>query len=74
MNEILYPHLLDQAAVDRASEKDRVFFEQHPGARHYFRKYIPGESPLAAIVFTKVTQIFPGCRARQFFYRNGGRA
>lgn len=74
MREKLYSQLLDPAAVDRASEKDRVFFEQHPGAKHYFRKYIPGEAPLQGIALTKVTQIVPGARTRRFFYRNGGRA
>ncbi len=74
MKEQLYPDLMDQAVVDKASEKDRVFFEQHPGAKHYFRKFIPGEAPLPGIAMTKVTQVYPGFRTRHFFYRSGGRA
>lgn len=74
MKEQLYPDLYDQTAVERASEKDRIFFEQHPGAKHYFRPFISGEAPLKGIEITKVIQLYPGARTRQFFYKNGGRA
>ena len=32
-----------RTAVNTAREKDRRFFENNPGVRHYVRSYIPGE-------------------------------
>ncbi len=60
------------AAIERASESDRVYFEEHLGADCYLRPRVPGEmgpfedecSP-ADFPFMRVTQIRPGLRTRE---------
>jgi len=65
------------AAVDRASEYDRLWFEKHPGAASYVRRRIVGEFsrmeiedlrwPMDKYPLVEVTQIEPGLRARRPF-------
>ena len=61
-------------AVDRASERDRRYFERHPEATSYERRYIMGEFapgiPYPMPDAVKVTQVFPGMRVRQTVYRD----
>jgi len=65
------PPALDIAAVDRASEHDRLWFEKHPGTSERTRPLIPGEfegiEDEAGHV--DVLCVRPGVRARRF----GGR-
>lgn len=55
------------SATDRASERDRIWFEEHPEAFQRVRDYIAGEfreevPPIDHKIL--VTQIKPGVRAR----------
>lgn len=57
------------AAADMASERDRIWFEQHAGADRYVRRLIKGEFPpftpnLLHATFVLVQQIKPGARTR----------
>jgi hypothetical protein len=67
----LYPELYNRAAEELASNKDRQYFLGHPGANYYYRPFIAGEAPLKAEI-TKVTQLLPGTRIREFLFRNNG--
>lgn len=55
-------------AAEKASERDRLWFEAHPGATMYYRKPVEGEfgrgyyGPNARV---RVTQMGSGLRARQ---------
>lgn len=40
---------VDEAAMDRASEADREFFEQHPGREYHVRPFVPGELPVHGV-------------------------
>jgi hypothetical protein len=54
--------------VDKVMDRDREYFEQHPGETEYLRPYVPGElHPLEFKDATDVlvTQISPGIRTRQ---------
>ena len=64
---------VDEAAMDRASEEDRVFFEQHPGRQHRVRPFVPGELPVHGvhgdgIWIIAVRNVRPGVRARLPLY------
>ncbi len=53
------------AVMDETSERDRVWFEEHPGVTHYTRPQAEGEFPLPqtrGVVW--VEQIKPGVRIR----------
>lgn len=57
------------AAADVASERDRIWFEQHAGAEKYLRRLIKDEFPpftpkLLHATFVLVQQIRPGVRKR----------
>jgi hypothetical protein len=68
---------------DRVGERDRRFFERHPGRRYLLRRAYPGEMeiipeslpplPPGGCWWIVVSQIEPGIRARQFLIgpRNG---
>jgi len=63
--------------VDDASDKDRLYFEQHPEAVSYVRDYIDDEygpvdaeiraraKTLNAAILVEVEQIVPGVRIRR---------
>ena len=54
-------------AADKASEKDRIWFEKHPGQTEYIRPPISGEFPPfpgLRIDAVQVVQIRPGARLR----------
>ncbi len=40
---------LDENAMDRASEADREWFEQHAGREYHVRSLMPGELPVPGI-------------------------
>ena len=52
--------------AEAASEDDRIWFEQHPGAKERIRPAYPHEIALSGGASTKVrvVQIQPGVRAR----------
>jgi hypothetical protein len=57
------------SAVGRASERDRRWFEKHPGAGRYVRRRYPGEMgsaedlcSLDKFPWVEVVQIAPGIR------------
>ncbi len=57
------------ALVDQQMLADAAYFRQHPDARRYARRYVPGEAwpnvlPLDTVV--EVTQLQPGVRSRAF--------
>jgi hypothetical protein len=56
-------------SVERASELDRAFFEEHPDDDVYYRDRVPGEwGPYEGEIassYTKVTQVSPGARLRE---------
>jgi len=63
--------------IDGASEQDRLYFEQYPEEREYYRDYVPGEfwpetCPANTVVL--VTQLAEGVRTRQpaFLILDGG--
>ncbi len=62
--------------ADDVMDRDRAYFEQHPKARSYIRKYIWGEAwPNAAPpagTLTRVHQIQPGVRYRELLIPDGG--
>lgn len=37
------PNDLDVGVLDQVSERDRIYFETHPGEQVYYRDYVPGE-------------------------------
>ncbi len=53
--------------VEAVTDRDRVYFERHPGALSYVRPYVPGELPGTCPPGTlvRVIQIMPGVRVRQ---------
>ncbi len=54
--------------TSRVSERDREWFEKHPGEEQYFRPYIPGEfgpEGPSQDSLTLVIQIEPGVRIRK---------
>lgn len=64
---------VDEAAMDRASEDDRTWFEQHPSRQHRVRPFVPGELPISAIAgdgiwIIAVRSVRPGVRARLPLY------
>ena len=53
--------------IERVRDRDRAYFEKHPGATEYLRPYVPGEFwPVAYPDATHVlvTQIVPGFRTK----------
>ena len=66
-----HPKLHDPAAVERASEDDRRWFKDHPGAIMRERPEVSGELPRIGPpldpgeVWVRVRQILPGLRIRQ---------
>lgn len=70
------PPVQNRAIIEAVSNRDRQFFEGHPGETHYVRPYIPGEFPVALAArlggalpaqddWVLVTQVAPGLRSRQ---------
>ena len=64
---------VDEAAMDRASEADRIWFEQHPRRQHRVRPYVPGELPVHGIAgdgrwCVAVRNVRPGMRVRLPIY------
>ena len=56
---------MNSEAIERASELDRVYFEQHPGETEYVRPIVPGEFPPEVDANNvMVTQVTPGIRVR----------
>ncbi|MER6329252.1 hypothetical protein ABT298_07920 [Streptomyces sp. NPDC001034] len=56
-----------ERAAEYASDQDRKWFDQHPGAGHYFRPTVVGEFGPGRYLQggrTKVVQLGPGLRAR----------
>lgn len=64
------------AITEAVCERDRQFFEEHPGESHYLRPYVPGEFPIEVLsrmgapmpkqdAWILVTQIVPGTRMRR---------
>lgn len=62
--------------TDRVNERDRQFFHDHAGERHYVRPYVPGEyapealaslgaDPPAQDSWVLVHAVAPGIRCRQ---------
>ena len=58
---------------DLIQQRDKKWFENHPGRTEYTRFYIPGEVPDEVLVpgkplpvMTVVTQVAPGIRTRRF--------
>jgi hypothetical protein len=67
------PTGVDPGAVELASESDRQWFEDHPGANSRIRLSIAGELPAGCnSVFIHVEQIEPGLRIRRPVYVTGG--
>jgi hypothetical protein len=63
---------VNPAAVERASESDREWFESHPGKYERLRPIVPGELPTECNTrFVIVTQIRPGFRLRRPAYLYG---
>ena len=57
------------ALVDRQMLADAAYFRQHPDARRYARRYVPGEAwpnVLPPDTVVEVTQMQPGVRSRAF--------
>ncbi len=57
------------ALVDRQMLADAAYFRQHPDARRYARRYVPGEAwpnVLPPDTVVEVTQLQPGVRSRTF--------
>jgi len=57
------------AIVDRQMLADAAYFRQHPDARRYARRYVPGEAwpnELPTDTVVEVTQLRPGVRSRAF--------
>ncbi len=57
------------ALVDRQMLADAAYFRQHPDARTYARRYVPGEAwpnVLPPDTVVEVTQMQPGVRSRAF--------
>ena len=66
---------LHSAALDRASDDDRIWFEQHPSRNYRLREMIPFESndplwtpPKGSAWLTVTRQIEPGVRLRTFIH------
>ncbi len=70
------PPVQNRAIIEAVKDRDRQFFEGHPGETHYVRPYIPGEFPVALAArvgealpaqddWVLVTQVAPGLRSRQ---------
>ena len=60
---------IDEAAMDRASEADREWFERHPGREYHVRPFVPGELPVHGIPgdgrwIIAVRSVRPGMRVR----------
>lgn len=54
--------------IDRACDRDRTYFEEHPEEDSYWRDYVPGEFwPMALPADTRVevVQVQPGVRVRR---------
>ncbi len=57
------------ALVDQQMIADAAYFRQHPDARRYARRYVPGEAwpnELPPDTVVEVTQLRPGVRSRAF--------
>ena len=64
---------IDEAAMDFASEGDRVFFEQHQDREYHIRPFVPGELPVHGIPgdgrwIIAVRSVRPGMRIRLPLY------
>ena len=58
---------------DLLAEADRMWFEDHPNSSEYTRTYIQGEAGVEInAVATKVHQVRPGLRIRQFILPGEG--
>ncbi len=65
-----------QRALDRASDQDRLYFQAHPDADEYIRRYRPGEFfPLLPdnVRRVRVQQIMSGVRLRSPLIEGVGR-
>lgn len=58
--------------VERASKRDRAWFDAHPGAQERLRPAIDGEFDFAGVTaflpsgaWVRVVQLAPGCRLRE---------
>ncbi len=62
--------------VDAVCERDREYFEAHPGETSYARPYIPGEfhpgPPLPQDAMVEVCYLGPGLRSRRPYLVLGG--
>lgn len=73
---VVHPPSRFAEIIDAASERDREFFENHPGQEYCLRPYVPGEfwigpaldsgePPLAQDSWVLVRQVAPGIRMRR---------
>jgi hypothetical protein len=62
------------ADSDYASEMDRIWFEQHPGATERLRPPYPAELVMCggACAHVRVRQVAPGVRMRMPVFANDG--
>lgn len=61
--------VLDLAAIDAASEGDRIYFEQHPDERERVRLAVPGEMG-SSVAWVQVVQVARGIRVRMAWMVN----
>ena len=59
--------------IDLVSKADQMWFEDHPDASEYVRTYVRGEAGVEInAVATRVRQVRPGLRIRQFILPGEG--